>query len=82
MKSVTAYRVIGWHRRIPDRDKTVANLSDGAIFSTESLAKDYACKYGISLLRIDPITLPADDPQIDFHIQPVAEMMRRLGMSR
>ena len=78
--AVTCWRVVGWRHNITAPNRTTSNLSDGAIFSTIELAREYIDLKRIMLSDLKRIMLMPDDRQIDFHILTAAEQNQRLAI--
>lgn len=63
------YRLIGWYSNIPANKRSSINISDGAIFSTQKLACDYAIEKNMTVSRMEIIEKNPNDPEIDHLIK-------------
>lgn len=80
--AVVCWNLSFWGRQIPANERTYSNMSHGCIFSSFDLAVDFVRRGNYVLHDVKRLMLSADDPQIDFILQDVAEQDRRLGIER
>lgn len=64
------FHVVGWHPNIPRKEHRSSNLSDGAIFSSMELAKQYVLTRDMTVLSVNPILLESGDERIDYFVKP------------